>query len=314
MDRRTFIGIVTSGLAIASSKANAQATRPRRIGLLHNGSSASSSQAEAFRRGLRELGWIEGKNISIEHRLAEGEPDRLPALVAELIRERVEVIVLSGSPAVRAAQQATDKIPIVFVILVDPVLVGFVPSLARPGGNLTGLASQFEELITRQLQLLKEAVPNLTGVALLHRPEVVGVTLTAAERAAQSLGFSTKPLVVANVSEFENAYKTARSDLAGAIQVFPSPYFDVQRKRLIELAARYRLPAIYEFKNYVEDGNEMYRGMARYVDRILRGANPGDLPIERPARFEFVVNLKTAAALGLTVSQPLLQQADELIR
>jgi len=269
------------------------------------------------------LGWIEGKNISIEQRLAEGEPHRLPALVAELIRERVEVIVLSGSPAVRAAQQATDKIPIVFVILVDPVLVGFVPSLARPGGNLTGLASQFEELITRQLQLLKEAVPNLTRVALLHRPEVVPITLPAAERAAQSLGLSTKALVVANVGEFEDAYKTARSSLAGAIQVFPSAYFDVQRKRLIELAARYRLPAIYEFKNYVQDGgfmsygpsiNEMYRGMARYVDRILKGANPGDLPIERPARFELVVNMKTAAALGLTVSQSLLQQADELIR
>jgi putative ABC transport system substrate-binding protein len=324
MHRRTFFGAVVAVLGAVPLAAQTQPARRRRIGFLANGNPATgSTQVEAFRRGLSELGWIDGQNLTIEYRWAEGNPDRLPALIASLVQAKVDVIVLSGSVAIRAAQQTTSTVPVVFILLADPVMLGFVPSLARPGGNMTGLASQFEELFTKQLQLLKETLPNLSRIALIHRPESVPAFLTAAESAARSLGLTAKLLKVAGMAEFENAFKAARSEGVGAIQVFPSPYFDVQRAQLIELAARYRLPAIYEFRNYVQDGglmsygpsiNEMYRGMANYVDRILKGAKPGDLAIERPARFEFVINLKTAAALGITIPQALLARADEVIQ
>jgi putative tryptophan/tyrosine transport system substrate-binding protein len=261
--------------------------------------------------------------VTIEYRWSDGNPDRLPALVAELVQVKVDVIVAGGAPAIRAAQKATSTIPIVFVVLTDPVTLGFVPSLAHPGGNMTGLASQFEELITKQVQLLKEAIPNLSRVALLHHAEIPPAILTAAETAARSLGLTARPLNVAGVTEFDNAFKVARNERADAIHVLPSPYFNAQRGRLIELAARYRLPAFYEFRNFVQDGglmsygpsiDEMFGRSASYVDRILKGANPGDLPIERPTRFELVINLKTAAALGLTIPQSLLLRADEVIQ
>jgi putative ABC transport system substrate-binding protein len=321
--RRVFIGTVAVSLLSAPLAAEAQPTRTPRIGFLSNGNSTPvSPQLNAFRRGLRELGWIEGQTVTIEYRWAEGNSDRLPALVAELVQGKVDVIVLSGRPAIRAAREATSTIPIVFVILSDPVTLGFVPSLARPGGNMTGLASEFEALITKQLQLLKEAVPKVSRVALLHHPEIAPAVTSAAEAAAQRLGLTARTLKVAEVAEFENAFKMARSERAGAIHVLPSPFFNAHRARLIELAARYRLPAVYEFRNYVEDGglmsygpsiNEMYRGMASYVDRILKGAKPGDLPIERPTTFELVINLKTAKTLKLTIPQALLLRADELI-
>jgi len=282
-----------------------------------------SPQVEAFRRGLRELGWIDGQTLTIEYRWAEGNPDRLPALVAALVQGKVDVMVVSGTPAIRAAQRETSTMPIVFVSLVDPVAAGYVPSLARPGGNMTGLASEFEALITKQLQLLKEAVPKVSRVALLHRPETRPDMLSAAGTAARKLGLTARTLKVTDVAEFENAFKTARSERAGAIHVLPSPFFNAHRTQLIELAARYRLPAVYEFKNYVQDGglmsygpsiNEMFGRTASYVDRILKGAKPGDLPIERPTTFELVINLKTAKALGLTVPQSLLLRADEVIQ
>jgi len=231
--------------------------------------------------------------------------------------------VLSGSPAIRAAQSATRIIPVVFVVLVDPVTSGFVPNLARPGGNMTGLASQFEELITKQLQLLKEALPGLSRIALLHRSDGSPAVLAAAERSARILGLTARSLKVTDAADLENAFRLARKERADAVHVLPSPYFNAHQLRLIELAARYRLPAIYEFGNYVQNGglmsygpniNEMYARMAHYADRILKGAKPGDLAIERPARFELLINLKTATALGLTILQSLLQRADQVIR
>ena len=231
--------------------------------------------------------------------------------------------MLSGTPAIRAAQKATGTIPIVFVVLADPVTSGLVPSLARPGGNMTGLASQYEELISKQLQLLKEALPTLTRVALLHHSEIPPAVLTAAKTTAQSLNLTERMLNVAGVAEFENAFKMARSERVGAIHVLPSPYLAAQRKRLIELAAQYRLPAFYELRDYVKDGGlisygpsitEMFGRSASFVDRILKGAKPGDLAIERPTRFELAINLKTAAALGLSLPQSLLQRADEVIQ
>lgn len=324
MDRRTFIGVVAALVGTAPHAATAQATKSPKIGFLGNGSPTTlSSQYESFRRSLRELGWIEGQNVTIENRWAEGNPDRLPALVAELVQAKVDVILVSGTPAIRAARSATRTIPIVFVVLTDPVTMGFVQSLARPGGNMTGVASQFEELITKQLQLLKEGVPNLSRVALLRQSGLPTPVLTAAESAARSLGLTARTLNVAGPVEFENAFSVARSERAGAILVLPSPYFEVQHIRLTELAARYGLPACYELGNYVRDGglmsygpsiDAMYARSASYVDRILKGANPGDLAIEQPTKFELVINLKTANALGLMIPQSLLLRADEVIQ
>lgn len=295
-----------------------------RIGFLDVGRSTTySASRQAFLRGLQELGWIEGQTMTIDYRWAEGDPSRLPTLVTELVRAKVDVIVLSGAPSIRAAQKVTNTIPIVFVVLTDPVNLGFVKSFARPGGNMTGLASQFEEIITKQLQLLKEAIPNLSRVALLQYVSLPGAVLTAAETAARSLGLTTRVFRVADLAQLENAFKVAQNERVDAVQVLPSPLFNAQRGRLIELAARYRLPAFYEFKDYVQDGglmsygpsiSEMYGRSASYVDRILKGANPSDLPIERPAKFEFVINLKTAKALGLTIPQSLLLRADEVIQ
>ena len=324
MDRRTFIGAAAALLSSAPHIARTQPAKLHRIGFLGNGSPTTlSSQYEAFRRSLRELGWIEGQNVTIENRWAEGNPDRLPALVAELVQAKVDVIVVSGSPAIRAAQKATRTIPIVFVVLTDPVTMGFMSSLARPGGNMTGVASQFEELIAKQLQLLKEGIPNLSRVALLRQSGLPTPVLAAAESAARSLGLTAWTLNVAGPAEFENAFNVARGERAGAILVLPSPYFEVQHARLIELAARYSLPACYELGNYVRDGglmsygpsiDAMYARSATYVDRILKGANPGDLAVEQPSKFELVINLKTARALGLTVPPSLLQRADEVIQ
>ena len=301
--------VLTLSLTLAPLTAGAQPTRTPRIGVLSNANpTAPSPQQEAFRRGLRELGWIEGQTVTIEYRWAGGDPSRFPVLAAELVQLKVDVIVLSGPPAMRAAQKATNTIPIVFVLLSDPALGGYVTSLARPGGNMTGLASQYEELITKQLQLLQEALPKVSRVAILHQRESSTAILSAAETAARSLALTARTLMVSEVNEFEGIFKTA--------------IFNAHRKRLIELAARYRLPAVYEFRNYVEDGGlmsygpsivEMFRGMASYVDRILKGAKPGDLPIERPTTFELAINLKTAKALGLTIPPSLLGRADQII-
>lgn len=324
IDRRMFIGAAAVLAGVGSSAAVAQAAKLPRIGFVGNASpAAGSAQLDSFRHGLRELGWIEGKTVTIEYRWAEGNPEKLPGLVAELVRAKVDVIVLSGPRAIAAAQKATSTIPIVFVLLIDPVSMGFVRSLARPGGNMTGLASQFEELITKQLQLLKEAIPSLSRVAFLRHVDASQSILAAAQSAAQSLGLAVQTITVSGESDFENAFKTARSEGAGAVHVLPSPYLGARRQRLIELAARYRLPAFYELRIYVLDGglmsygpslDDLYGRSASYVDRILKGAKPGDLAVERPARFELVINNRTATALGLTIPPSLLRRADEVIQ
>ena len=324
MNRRALIGSIAALVVTAPSIIGAQTTKARRIGFLSNGTRMTASpQAEAFREGLRALGWIEGRNITIEYRWAEGTPDRLPALVTELMQSSVDVIVLSGTPAIRAAKEVNATIPIVFVVLTDPANQGLVSSLARPGGNLTGVASQFEQLIAKQLQLLKETLPGLSSVGLLHRNGVPSPVLTAAKTAAESLGLAAQALGVADPAEFEDAFKVARRERQGAMLVLPSPYFETQRSQLIELAARYGLPACYELRNYVQDGglmsygpsiNAMFARSASYVDRILKGSKPGDLPIEQPSKFELIINLKTAKALGITIPQPILLRADEVIQ
>ena len=322
--RRIGLAVVLAvGLTFPSVAAEAQSSKTPRIGYLGIGNPTPvPSQLEAFRRGLRDLGWVEGQTVTIEYRWAEGIPGQLPALAADLVRLRVDVIVATGTSGIRAAKEATRAIPIVFVVLVDPVATGLVKSLARPGGNLTGLASQFEDLITKQPQLLKEALPKLSRIALLYRAESPAATMSAVDTAVRGLGLSARSLKVAGAAEYENAFRTAQRERAEAILVLPSPFFSAHRARLIELAARYRLPAMYEFKDYVQDGglmsygpniNAMFRSMASYVDRILKGAAPGDLPIERPATFELVINLKTAKTLGITISPSVLGRADQVI-
>jgi putative ABC transport system substrate-binding protein len=310
-------------LALSAVDAEAQPATIKRIGFLSPASPApTGTSLEAFRQGLRELGWIEGQTVTIEYRWAAGDPQKIQALATDLVQLKVDVIVTTGAHPIRVVKETTSTIPVVFVVLTDPVGSGLVASLARPGGNLTGLASQFEELITKQPQLVKEALPTVTRIAVLHRPESATGLVTAAENAARNVGFSVRTFKVGDVPQYENAFRMAQKERCGAILVLPSPIFNSQRRRLIDLAAQYRLPAIYEFKDYVQDGGlmsygpnitRMFRGAANYVDRILRGARPGDLPIERPATFELAINLKTARALGLTISPSVLGRADEMI-
>jgi putative ABC transport system substrate-binding protein len=316
------MAMLAGGMLTAPLAAEAQPPVPR-IGVLGNGGHPEgSAEWGAFKQGLRELGWIDGQNVAITYRAAEGKPDRFLVLARDLVQLKADVIAAAGPPAIRAVQEATSTIPIVFVVLSDPVALGYAASLAHPGGNLTGLASQYEELITKQLQLLKEAIPRLSRIALLRHREGWLPILQAAETAAQSLGLTASSLTVEG-TEFENAFRAARSEHVGAIHVLPSPIFDVHRQRLIALAARYRLPAVYELTPYAKDGglmaygpniHEMFRGLAGYVDRILKGAQPAELPIERPTKFELVINLKTAKALGLTIPPSLLLRADQVIQ
>jgi putative ABC transport system substrate-binding protein len=250
VDRRPFIAGTLGLLAVPRAARAQRSGQVPRIGYIGNGSptTPASPQLEAFRQGLRELGYIEGQTVTIEYRWAEGKADQLPALADELVRAKVDVMVVAGGLGLRAGQRATSTIPIVFVILNDPVAVGLVKSFAHPGGNATGLASQFEELITKQLQLLKEAIPSISRIALLHHQlSVSTIVLDAAEAAARRLGLTARTLKVAEPIEFENAFKTARSERAGAVHVLPSPFFDAHRHQLIELAARYRLPAMYSW-------------------------------------------------------------------
>jgi putative ABC transport system substrate-binding protein len=318
------IGLAVLFVLALAPLVHAQPRAIPRIGFLGaGGPAADSPQIEAFRLGLRDLGWVEGQSVAFEYRWAEGHPERLPALARDLVALKVDVIMTAGSVPIRAAKGATSAIPIVFVVLSDPVASGLVQSFARPGGNATGLASQFEELITKQPQLMKEALPSLSRMALLARVESSAEFISRAEGAARGLGLSVRTLRVAALEEYENAFRTAQRERAGAIQVLPSPIFGAQHRTLVALAAKYRLPAIYEFRDYVAAGGlmsygpsitAMFRGAATHVDRVLKGAKPAELPVERPTTFELVINLKTAKALGLTISPHVLGRADELIK
>jgi len=280
---------------------------------------------EAFRQGLRELGYVEGQTIAIEYRFAEGRPERLPALAAELVRLKVDVIVTGGTPAPLAAKQATSTIPIVFAVAGDPVAEGLAASLARPGGNTTGLSSISPEVVGKQLELLKEAAPKVSGVAVLQNPSNYGhpPMLRQAEDAARTLGVQLHVVQAGSPAEIDAAFAMMRSQRAGGVLVLRDPLFLAQRTQIAALAAKSRLPAVYGFREQAEAGGLMaygasaplmYRRAATYVDKILKGAKPGDLPIEQPIRFELVINLKTAKALGLTIPQSLLLRADEVIQ
>ena len=324
MDRRTFIGTLTGSLLAAPLAAGAQPAKPvPRIGFLSTDPISARAQAlEAFREGLRELGYIEGRNIAIEVRSAEGSRDRLPTLASELVTRKVDVIATSTTPAIQAAKQATKTIPIV-TISADPVGTGLVASLARPGGNITGISLAGPELSGKQLELVTEILPKVRRVAFVWDPANAALTLRLqeVETAARTLGLQIESLEVRTSRELESALESATTKHAGAL-IVPPPIAIAYRRQIGDVAAKNRLPVIYEDRESVAHGGlmsyganfaDLWRRAATYVDKILKGAKPGDLPIEQPTKFELVINLKTAKALGLTIPQSLLQRADQVI-
>src|SRR5262245_46515689 len=306
--------IVTFLLLAASTFAEAQPTcKVPRIGFLIPVSpSTLSARVEAFRQGLRELGYVEGKNIVIEWRSAEGKADRLPALAAELVYVKVDVIVTVGPPATRPAKQATATIPIVMGHDDDPVGSGFVASLARPGGNITGLSTLAPEISGKQLELLMEIVPKLSRVAVLGNASNPGSpqALREINLAADELRVQLQYREVGDHPDIETAFQAASKERANAVLVVSAAVLFSQRKQIVDLAIKSRLPAIYNRPEYVEDGGlvfygvsytDLHRRAATYVDRILKGAKPADLPVEQPKKFELIINLKAAKQIGLTI-------------
>ena len=330
---RTVGGIIALALTIFVAPLVAAAQKPAkipRIGYLRGGSAADAAgRVEALRQGLRNLGYIEGQNFTIESRTEENY-DRLLELAAELVRLPVDVIVASSAPAIRAAKQATSTIPIVMAVGgPDPVGAGLVASLARPGGNVTGVSlGTSERFAGKWVELLKEAVPQVSRVTVLGDPSVSGAPVflpmvRETERAAGSLGLQLQLLEVRGIKDIESAFAAMKSARTEALIVLPSVRFTTERKRIVELAARHRLPTMHEHREFVEAGGlisygpnllALQRRAAYYVDRILKGTKPADLPVEQPTQFELVVNLKTAQALGLTLPPVLLLRADEVIK
>jgi len=326
MDRRTFIASMVGPVLAAPLAAGAQqAGKVYRIGFLWDTPAVWPHALEAFRQGLRDLGWVEGKNVAIEYRWAEGRFDRLPGLVEELVRLKVDVIVAPTSIYAGAAKRATSTIPIVFASHADPIGTGHVASLARPGGNITGLTVLMSETMAKSLELLKGAIPGLTRVAVIWDPATPSHKpgLKAVEAAGQALGLRLQTLAVRSATEFDSAFSAIVQERAGAVLVLSTPLFMGGAKRLAELALTHKLPTMFGPREHVEAGGllsyspdraDLYRRAAAYVDKILKGANPADLPVQQATKFELVINLKTAKALGLTIPQSLLVRADEVIQ
>jgi putative ABC transport system substrate-binding protein len=327
VQRRIFaVALCTVLFALCVSAHAQQPTKIPRIGLLFTATpSAAAARIEAFRQGLRELGYVEGKNILIEQRYAEGQLNHMNELAAELVRLKVDVIVTIGPAATRPAKEATHAIPIVMGVDDDPVGNGFVASLARPGGNITGLASLAPEIGGKQLELLKEIVPRLSRVAVLGTSTQPGnaQSLREAEVAAQALVVKLQYLDVLSPKDIEPVFRTASNGRAEAVLVVRASVFFSHRKQIVDLAAKRQLPAMYYTTEYVEEGGlmtygvsitDLFRRAATYVDKILKGAKPAELPIEQPTKFELVVNLKTAKRIGLTIPPNVLARADKVIK
>ena len=322
--------IVTLAFGVLAAPLAIEAQPPakvHRIGWLGVGSPPVAGHlVEAFRQGLREVGYVEGKDIVIEYRWAEGRFERLPELAADLVRLKVDVVFAVNMPAVLAARDATKTIPLVTAAAVDPVESGLVASLARPGGNITGLTTNAgPEIVGKQLELLKEAVPKVSRVAVLWNPNnrAAGPSLREAEVAARSLKLQLQLLEVRSPDEFESAFSAMTRERAGALLVVTDGMFFFNRTRLADFATKSRLPAMLGYREYVEVGGlmgyaaslpDLWRRAATYVDKILKGAKPADLPMEQPTKFELIINLKTAKALGLTIPPSVLIRADHVIR
>ena len=328
MQRRTFIGLVgaAAGLPFA---AHAQPKTMPVVGYLGAGSpNARVWIPDAFRQGLSENGYVEGRNVAIEYRWAEGKTERFPALAAELVARRVDVIVtFGGTLSAQAAQRATTSVPIVFASVGDPVAEGLVASLARPGGNITGLSFFAAELVGKRLELLKQAAPEIKLIALLIKPDSMPdaareARIREAEASARALGVGLRVIEARGPEEFDRAFSAISQARADALTVFLTPVYGFALRRIAELAANNRLPAISEIRDFADAGGFMAYGpniadLSRragiYAAKILKGARPADLPVEQPTKFELVINLKAAKALGLTLSPLLLSQADEII-
>lgn len=322
--RREILSVVLAVLSLVSvhPAAAQQPKKVPRIGYL--AITSPGSYDEAFRQGLRELGYVEGGSIVIEYRYAEGKIERLFDLAVELVRLKVDVLVAAGgAPAALAAKRATTTVPIVIASVADPVALGLVASLAQPGGNVTGLSLLGPDTAGKRLEILKEVVPALSRVAVLWNPANPGNTLILEEArvAARALGVKVQSLEARGPEDFQTAFKAARG--AGGILPLGDPGHVLHRAAIIGLAGRYRLPAMYPFRQFVEDGglmyygaslDDLYRRAATYVDKILKGRKPADLPVEQPTKFELVINLKTAKQIGLTIPPNVLARADRVIR
>ena len=319
---------MTTILLITTPAVEAQQTgKVLRIGFLDSSSAAGSAgRVNAFRQELSKLGWFEGKKITIEDRFAEGKNDRLPELAADLVRQKVDLIVVSGGPAALAAKGATTTIPIVMVNLSDPVGQGLVGSLARPEGNITGLSFLAGELGTKRLEVLKDTLQKLARVGVLWPAGISASSLQLKELRLAAVALKVKLEEIetqADAKGLENAFQTAKQKQINAIMTTAQRPFFAERKRIIELAGKYRLPAIYFEKEFVDEGglmsygadyDDLYRRAAGYVDKILKGAKPGDLPVQQATKFEFIVNLKAAKEIGLTIPIRVLERANQVIK
>jgi putative tryptophan/tyrosine transport system substrate-binding protein len=328
MDRRTFIsGITLVVLAAPLTAESRQAAKIYQVGFLHWGDrEGSEQQFQAFEQALRERGWVTGENLVITYRYAEGKLDRLPALAGELVRLEPQVIVAVPTAATRAAKDVTSTIPIVMMLVSDPIGERLISSFARPGANVTGLTMiPTFEIYAKQLQLLKEAVPRAKRIALLWNPanRAAAQIIPTVEDAARALGVELRVAGARAPEEFEPAFRAMTQVRADALLVVSDGVFGAHRARLADLSSRHRLPTMYGWDDYVKAGGlmayganqtDLYRRAAGYVDRLLRGASPAELPVEQPTKFEFVVNLKTAKAIGFTVPASVLAQADQVIQ
>ncbi len=325
---KNIVRLVAIIVTLAGCVGMAQAQQPARILrigiLIPSSASFFSARVEAFRQRLRERGYVEGKNITIDYRYAEGKLERLPDLAAELVRLKVDVIVTSSGPAVSAAKKAGPAMPIVFATAADPVGTGLVSSLARPGGNMTGLSLMAPDLGGKRLELLKEAFPKVARVAFLWGGGPRGnLTLTEMEAAAKALGLKLQSLPVRSLDDFDSAFARAKREGAQALITTVSPLFNDQQRQVLDFAAKNRLPAMYPASEFVEAGGlmsygpsytDLWRRAADFVDKILKGTKPADLPVERPTKFELVINLKTAKQIGVTIPQSVLYKADKVIK
>jgi putative ABC transport system substrate-binding protein len=312
-------------LLTTASIALSQQTKMPRIGFVSGDGSRSAPgpQVKAFQQALRDLSYVEGKNILVEYRYVEGKSDRIPNLVAELVKLKVDVLIVRAQPAIRAAKQATKTIPIVMVTTQDPVASGFINSLARPGGNITGITTLQRELSGKRLELLKDVVPGLARVGVLIRAEQGAYDYEWYEAPARALRIQLQLVRVKDAANFEAVIEATSRGGAGALVAVSGALFNLHRKRIADLAIKSRLPSMYERHDYVEAGGLMsysaseidsFRRAAIYVDKILKGAKPGDLPVEQPTEFELAINLKTAKQIGLTIPPNVLARADKVIR
>jgi putative ABC transport system substrate-binding protein len=322
--KSAYLGLLMLVLATVSSVKAQQQEKVRKLGIIDE-RKGMVGNIEIFEQGLRKLGYVEGKNILIERRSTKGDIKQLPALTADLVRLKVDVILVPGTPGALAAKKVTRTIPIVFASASDAVGSGLVESLARPGGNLTGLTQISPDLAGKRLEILKETVPRLSRVAVLldYNAGASALSLTQTQDAARRFGIQLTTVEMAEASTFDSAFMTMTKDRAGALVVISSGNFLNEAKRIADLANKHRLPAIYTVKEYVDAGGLMNYGVdlpdlfqraATYVDKIFKGAKPADLPVEQPTKFEFVINLKTAKQIGLTIPPIVLAKADRLIK